>query len=74
MEVHFTDGTRIGIAPNSSAVVFSPSAHSASQVYNTKEALPDQVRFKLSLVPKAVEQLVLANRDSPSSAKCAVLR
>jgi len=67
VEVHFTDGTRIGIAPNSSTVLFCQSAHSSGEVFNTKEVLPSQVRHKLSLVPKAVEQLVLANRDVPSS-------
>ena len=62
--MHFTDGTRIGIAPNSSTVVFWQSAEINPKVFNTKEVLPSDVRHKLSLVPKAVEQLVLANRDA----------
>ena len=73
VEVHFNDGSRIGIAPNSSTVMFSQSAHSSAEIFNTKEALPDEVRHKLSLVPKAVEQLVMCNRDAPPS-KYALLR
>ena len=67
VEVHFTDGTKIGIAPNSSTVVFWQSLESNAEVFNTKEVLPSDVRYKLSLVPKAVEQLVLANRDASST-------
>nr|SVE75033.1 EOG090X03P9 [Daphnia dolichocephala] len=73
VEVHFNDGSRIGIAPNSSTVVFSSSEHSSAEIFNTKEALPDVVRHKLSLVPKAVEQLVMCNRDPPQP-KYGILR
>nr|SVE86661.1 EOG090X03P9 [Daphnia similis] len=73
VEVHFNDGSRIAIAPNSSTVVFSHSEHSSAEIFNTKEALPDEVRHKLSLVPKAVEQLVLCNRGPPQP-KYGVLR
>ncbi|XP_057374397.2 serine/threonine-protein kinase PLK4-like [Daphnia carinata] len=73
VEVHFNDGSRIAIAPNSSTVVFSPSEHSSAEIFNTKEALPDEVRHKLSLVPKAVEQLVMCNRGPPQP-KYGVLR
>nr|CAG4639059.1 EOG090X03P9 [Daphnia magna]SVE80028.1 EOG090X03P9 [Daphnia magna]SVE81851.1 EOG090X03P9 [Daphnia magna]SVE82989.1 EOG090X03P9 [Daphnia magna] len=73
VEVHFNDGSRIAIAPNSSTVVFSHSEHSSAEIFNTKEALPDEVRHKLSLVPKAVEQLVMCNRGPPQP-KYGVLR
>nr|SVE70956.1 EOG090X03P9 [Daphnia similis]SVE71587.1 EOG090X03P9 [Daphnia similis]SVE72219.1 EOG090X03P9 [Daphnia similis] len=73
VEVHFNDGSRIAIAPNSSTVVFSRSEHSSAEIFNTKEALPDEVRHKLSLVPKAVEQLVMCNRGPPQP-KYGVLR
>lgn len=72
VEVHFTDGTRIGIAPNSSTVIFWQSTESSAEVFNTKEVLPSGVRHKLSLVPKAVEQLVLSNRDATSAKYTAI--
>ena len=71
--MHFYDGSRIGIAPGSNMVVYSHSAQSNAETFNTKEALPDEVRQKLALVPKAVEQLYLCNRDAPP-AKPAMLR
>lgn len=73
VEIHFYDGSRIGITPDSNTVLYSPSAHGSPQVYNAKEALPEQVRQKLLLVPKAVQHLVLAPADPPPS-KFTVLR
>ena len=67
VEVFFVDGSRIGIAPNSSTVLFSASSQSNVEIFNAKEALPEEVRTKLSLVPKVVEQLVqLSDRDNPA--------
>ena len=67
------DGTRISITPESDTVIFRQSANSSDQVFNAKQALPEYVRGKLSLVPKAVEQLVLPSPDLPST-KYAMLR
>nr|SVE85404.1 EOG090X03P9 [Daphnia pulicaria] len=65
VEILFDDGSRMGIAPNSTTVAFSQSEHIRAEVFNTKEVLPDRVRQKLSLVPRAVEQLVKCNQDPP---------
>lgn len=67
------DGTRIGVTPDTNTVVFRQSANSCDQVFNAKEALPEYVREKLLLVPKAVQHLVLPAPDVPQS-KYAMLR
>lgn len=73
VEVIFSDGSTISVTPNSNTILFSKSSQSTAEIFNTKEPLPEEVRIKLALVPKAVEQLVLSNRDAPSP-KCFVLR
>nr|CAG4638347.1 EOG090X03P9 [Cyclestheria hislopi] len=67
VEVHFVDGSRIGIVPNSCMVSYSQSSQSNSIIYNTKEPLPEEVRSKLSLLPQAVGHLVHSSKMLPSS-------
>ena len=74
MEVCFIDGSRIGVAPNSCTIVYASSSHSKTDVYNTKEVLPEKVRAKLSLLPKALEQLAPSNRAATVSSKLASVR
>nr|SVE80651.1 EOG090X03P9 [Daphnia magna] len=57
VEVHFNDGSRIAIAPNSSTVVFSHSEHSSAEIFNTKEALPDQT-YQLKIRVRSVSAWV----------------
>lgn len=73
VEVIFGDGSTISVTPNSNTILYSKTQQSTAEIFNTKEALPEDVRIKLALVPKAVEQLVLSNRDAPTS-RCFVLR
>nr|SVE84168.1 EOG090X03P9 [Daphnia pulex] len=45
VEILFDDGSRMGIAPNSTTVAFSQSEHIRAEVFNTKEVLPDRVKL-----------------------------
>ena len=59
-ELQFYDGSRISITPDSNTIIFNDSGGS-SQVYNAKEAcMPELVRQKFCLVPKALQCFVSA--------------
>nr|CAG4640740.1 EOG090X03P9 [Eulimnadia texana] len=58
VEITFLDGSRLAVAPSSDNVVYGSSATSRQMIFSTKEQLPEQVRVKLALVPKALDYLL----------------